>query len=699
MSLAAFFRPRGVVVVGASTNPVGLGYGVARNLVEGGFPGAVHLVNPKGGTLFGKPLYRSVAEVPDPVDLAVVIVPAPATPQVLEACGQRGIRAAIVAAGGFREAGEAGARLEEQVVAVARRYGIRLIGPNCIGIIDTHLPLNTTFLAPPPPPRGEIAFLSHSGALAAAVIDWMQEQGMGFSRLVSLGNQADVSETDILPLVVKDPHTQVVTMYLESVADGRRFVEAARQASRQKPLVALKVGRYEAGQRAAASHTGALAGADRAFEAAFRRAGVLRANTLEEMFDWARALAWCSLPQGPQVAVLTNAGGPGVTAADAVEAHGLRLADLSPTTQARLRETLPPAASVRNPVDMLASASPEDYARSLRLLLDDAGVDMVLVILPPPPMFSAGAVARAMVPIIQTAEKPVVVTLMGDPLTREAQAHLRSARVPEYPFPERAAAALAALYRRAEALRRLEAEPLPVVGVNRDAARRALEGLAGGWLPPERVRALLTAYGIPLPAEGVAADAGQAVALAERIGYPVALKVISPDLPHKSEAGGVRLNLGDAQAVREGFAQMVATVRQAHPEARIEGALVQQMAPPGQEVIVGVVRDPLFGPLVMFGSGGVEVEALGDVAFALAPLTAPDREHLLTSTWAGRRLAGFRHIPPADREAVAEVLARLAQLAADFPQIAEMEINPLRVLAPGRGAVALDVRVRVGEGG
>ncbi len=419
------------------------------------------------------------------------------------------------------------------------------------------------------------------------------------------------------------------------------------------------------------------------------------------MFDWARALAWCPLPQGPRVAVLTNAGGPGVTAADALEAHGLRLADLSPATQTRLREALPPAASVRNPVDMLASASPEDYARSLRLLLDDEGVDMVLVILPPPPMFSAGAVARAMVPIIQTADKPVVVTLMGDPLIREAQAHLRSARVPEYPFPERAASALAALHRRAEALRRLEAEPLPVAGVNRDAARRALEGFAEGWLPPDRVRALLTAYGIPLPAEGMAADAEQAVALAERIGYPVALKVVSPDLPHKSEAGGVRLNLGDAQAVREGFAQMVAAVRQAHPDARIEGALVQQMAPPGQEVIVGVVRDPLFGPLVMFGSGGVEVEALGDVAFALAPLTAPDREHLLTSTWAGRRLAGFRHIPPADREAVAEVLARLAQLAADFPQIAEMEINPLRVLAPGLrrdsgwGAVALDVRVRV----
>ncbi len=694
MSLASFFQPRGVVVVGASTNPVGLGYGVARNLIEGGYPGAVHLVNHKGGTLFGRPLYRSVAEVPDPVDLAVIIVPAPAVPQVLEACGQRGIPAAIVAAGGFREVGAEGAALEAQVTAIARRYGIRLIGPNCIGVIDTHLPLDTTFLPPPPPPRGEVAFLSHSGALAAAIIDWMRGQGMGFSRLVSLGNQADVTETEMLPWVAQDPHTRVITLYLESVADGRGFVAAAREVARQKPLLAVKVGRYQAGQRAAASHTGALAGSEQAFEAAFRRAGVLRADTMEAMFDWARALAWAPLPQGPRVAVLTNAGGPGVTAADAVEAHGLTLAELQPATLEALRQGLPPAASVHNPVDMLASASPEDYARSLGLLLEDPGVDMVLIILPPPPMFSAGGVVKAMLPRLQTASKPAVVALMGEPLISEARAHLRAARVPDYPFPERAAAALAALYRRAQALRRLEHPPLSVP-VDRQAAAQALAGATPGWLPPHRAQALLRAYGLQLPAQGMATTAQEAAALAADLGYPVALKVVSPDLPHKSEAGGVRLNLNHPQAVQQGFTQMLKAVRQAHPQASIQGVLVQAMAPPGQEVIVGAVRDPLFGPLLMFGSGGVEVEGLGDVAFALAPLTQPDLEDLLQTTWAGRKLAGFRHLPPGDRQAVAQTLVRVAQLAADFPQIAEVEINPLRVLPPGQGALALDVRIRI----
>jgi len=698
MTLHTFFHPHGVVVIGASTDPTKLGYGVARNLLEGGFPGAVHLVNPKGGTLLGHPLYPSVADVPDPVDLAVILIPAPAVPPALEACGQRGIRAAIIASGGFRETGPQGAELEAACLEIAHRHGIRLLGPNCIGLVDTHLPLDTTFLPPPGPPTGDIAFVTHSGALAAAVIDWARGQGFGFSRLVSLGNQADVNETDILPIVAADEHTRAVTMYLESVAAGRRFVETARDVARRKPLIALKVGRSEAGQQAAASHTGALAGQERAFDAAFRRAGVLRADRVQQMFHWAQALAWQPLPRGDRVLILTNAGGPGVTAADAVAAEGLRLARLTPQTEALLRDLLPPAASVHNPVDMLASASPQQYARALQLGLSDPGVDMVMVILPPPPMFSAGAVARAMIPLIQTADKPVVVVPMGAPLVAEAVAHLRAARVPEYRFPEDAASALGALYRRARWLQTADQPPLqPVDEAAVSEARRLLEEDATpseGWLPPQTVRALLAAYGIPTPAEAVAHSAAEAARLAAEIGFPIALKVISPDIPHKSDAGGVLLGLTSAEAVASGYEAMLSRLRAAFPQARLEGALVQQMAAEGQEVIVGSVRDPLFGPLVMFGSGGVEVEGLGDVAFALAPLTAADRDHLLAATWAGRKLAGFRHLPPADRAAVEDVLARLAQLAADFPTLTEIEINPLRVLPAGQGALALDARAR-----
>ena len=697
-SLSLFLNPKSVVVVGASTKPTKLGYGVAYNLIAGGFPGKVYLVNPKGGTLLGHPLYASVDDLPEPVDLAVILIAAPAVPPVLEACGRKGIKAAIIASGGFRETGAQGAALEEACVEIARRHGMRLIGPNCIGVVDTHLPLDTTFLPPPGPPVGEVGFLTHSGALAAAVIDWARGAGVGYSRLVSLGNQADVNETDILPIMAEDKHTKAVAMYLESVAAGERFVRTARAVSQKTPLVALKVGRYEAGKRAAASHTGALAGSEEAFNAAFRRGGVLRAATVEQMFQWARTLAWAPLPRGNRLLILTNAGGPGVTAADAAEENGLTLARLTLQSRELLAEFLPPAASLNNPVDMLASASPEDYARALSIALGDPGVDMVMVILPPPPMFSAGAVARAVIPLIQTSEKPVAVVPMGHDLIAEAVAHLRAAKVPEFRFPEDAASALGVLYRRTRWLETASEEPLRPVG---EAQKRAAEqilaehaNLREEWLPQSAVKGLLRLYGIPFPKEKIARTAAEAAQAAAEIGFPVAIKVVSPDIAHKSEVGGVALGLNSAAEVERAYAEMMERLRAAAPQARITGVLVQQMVPEGQEVIVGAVRDPLFGALAMFGSGGVEVEGLGDVAFSLAPLTPSDREHMLASTWAGRKLAGFRNLPPADKDAVRDVLARFAQLVADLPQIAEAEINPLRVLR--QGALALDVRIRVG---
>ena len=449
MSLTPFFSPKGIAVIGASQDPVKLGYGLARNLVQSNYPGVVHFVNPKRGSLLGRPMYASVTEVPDPVDLAVLLIPAPAVPQALRECAQRGILAAIVASGGFRETGPEGAALEAEILAIAHQHGIRMLGPNCIGLLDTHLPLDATFLPPPGPLPGDVAFVSHSGAICAAVIDWARGQGFGLSRLVSLGNQADVNETDVLAPVAADRFTRVLTLYLESVSDGRRFVEQASQVTRSKPVVALKVGRFASGQRAAASHTGALAGQEHAFNAAFRRAGVIRAETSEELFDWARALAWCPPPAGRAIAVLTNAGGPGVTAADALESNGLTLANLAPETTAALRQLLPPAASLQNPVDMLAAASPEQYASGLKILLDDPGVHGVMIILPPPPMHTAGAVAKAVIPIIQSSSKPVTIALMGERLIQEAVEHFRAARVPEYRFPERDAAALAILAERA----------------------------------------------------------------------------------------------------------------------------------------------------------------------------------------------------------------------------------------------------------
>ena len=724
-SLIPFFEPRGVALFGVSTNPAKLGYGTAQNLANSGYPGAIHFVNPKGGTLFGRPIYRDISEAPDPVNLAVILVPPGAVPAILEACGARGIPAAIIASGGFRESGPDGALLEDACLAIARRHNMRLIGPNCIGLLDTHLPLDTSFLPPPAPPTGEIAFISHSGAICAAIIDWSRGQGFGFSRLVSLGNQADVTETDVLPAVAADAHTRVIVLYLESISDGRRFVEIARQITTIKPIVVLKAGRTEAGKQAAASHTGALAGREAAFDAALRRAGVHRAETAEQMFDWARALAWSPsaelgirnsesnlhsarhIPHSPfRVAVLTNAGGPGVIAADAIEANGLGLAVLSQETENRLRDLLAPAASVSNPVDMLASAAPDQYAQSLRLLLEDEAVDAVLLILPPPPMFSAGAVARAIMPLIQTTGKPVVVSLMGHGLVQEALAFLRAAKIPTYTFPETAASALAVVSRQNSVSSELysvtSGQPVEELSSRIQTLHPALDILhstshilnpAAGWLSQEILFQLFATYGIQTPAYQIVSSAAEATAAANEMGYPVAMKVTAPELTHKSDIGGVRLNLRDEDEVAAAFHELAELNCGLRAQGSRLTVLIQQMVPAGQEVIVGVTRDAQFGPLLMFGSGGVEVEGLEDVAFVLAPANEMEARHLLEETWAGRKLAGYRGIPPTDEAATIAAILGLGRLAADYPQLTEIEINPLIVLE--RGAIAVDGRARL----
>jgi acetyltransferase len=693
-SLLAFFLPRGVVIIGASSNPAKLGYGVARNLVNSGYDGAIHFVSQKTGNLFGRPIYTSLNEIPDPVDLAVLIVPAPGVLEALQACVRRSIRAVIIVSSGFREAGPEGETLEAEILRVARINKIRLIGPNCIGLLDTHLPLDTTFLPPPMPTAGDVAFISQSGAICAAIIDWARGQGFGFSLLISLGNQADVNETDMLSAVVEDEHTRVLTLYIESISDGQRFIAEANRVAQRKPVLALKVGRFASGQRAAASHTGAMAGQDAAYEAAFRKAGVFRAATSEEMFDWASALACCPLPQGRRMAVLTNAGGPGVIAADALEIHGLSLAELGPETRQALASRLPPASGLHNPIDMLASASPEVYADCLRLLLADPGVDGVLAILPPPPMYPAESVADALIPLIHASPKPVVVALMGEQLIQKAAMRLRAARVPEYRFPERAASALAVLAKRAEFLDKQTLKVSQTFRVSKTAARAALvDAPSGRFLDPELVDCLMAAYGIPTAPVKLARTEAEAAKIASELGFPVVLKIASPDIPHKSDMGGVLLGIEAPEAAAEAFRTVIGRACLAKPDAKIEGVYIQHQLPDGQEVILGASRDTQFGALMMFGSGGVEVEGLKDVAFALAPLTPFEADDMLRRTWAGRKLAGFRSIARADGEAVKDVLLRLSQLVYDFPEIAEIEINPLRVLS--RGAVAVDVRVKL----
>lgn len=689
-ALDLFFHPRGVVLIGASRDQHKLGYGIARNLAGGGFAGAVHFVNPKAmGPLLGRSVYSSLADVPDPVDLAVLLVPAGVVPDRLAECGRRGIRAAIIVSGGFREAGPVGADLEAQCVSIAGDHGIRLMGPNCIGIIDTHLGFNTTFLAPPGPETGDVAFVSHSGAMCAAVIDWSAGRGFGLSRLVSLGNQADIDEVEALAMVADDPKTRVIMMYLESVTEGESFVELAGRIT--KPVVALKVGRREGGRKAVVSHTGALAGREEAYRAAFRRAGVIRASNIEAMFDAARVLAWAPLPSGRRTAVLTNAGGPGVTTADAVEADGLLLAELSDATRQLLAESLPAGAGLLNPIDMLASAAPQDFGRSLQILLAAPEVDGVVVVIAPPPMFASVQVVEALVDVIGPSPKPVMVAVLGDRTVGPAADRLREARIPEFRFPERATAAMAVLVDRAENLASTAGSPPVPAGVDRDRAARLLARATSGWMGPAQSADLVAAYGIAGPS-GLAADTSdEAIEALFALGGPVALKIDHPGVVHKADRGGVRLGVSSPDEVRKAFADLADG--SASGPARV---FVQRMVGTGQDVIIGGVRDSQFGPLIMFGSGGVEVEGLEDVEFALAPLTLADVDHLLAGTWAGRRLSGYRTIPPGDITAVEAALFRIGRLISDHPNIEEIEINPLRVLSPGAGALALDVRVRVG---
>jgi acetyl coenzyme A synthetase (ADP forming)-like protein len=693
-TLGHFFNPRSVAIIGASRDSHKLGYGVVRNLRDYHYRGEIYPVNPHAREVLGYPCYPSISETPKPVDLAVVVVPAEYVITTIAECGAAGVPAAIVVSGGFSEAGPQGEARERELQQVAAEYNIRLLGPNCIGTIDTHTPVNTTFVVGMPR-TGDIAFVSQSGAVVAAVIDWARGAGVGFSRMVSLGNGADVDETELLAEMAGDPQSRVITGYLEGVADGRAFLDVATQAARKKPLVMLKVGRGEGGARAVASHTGALAGSAEAYDAAFRKAGILRANSLEELFDWARALAWQPLPKGNRVAVLTNAGGPGILAVDALEAAGLALAPLTETTHQYLASRCPPYASVRNPVDILAGSGPGTYARALDALLADETVDAAVVIQAPQDWFYPTSLAEVVGEVAAGSRKPVLACIMGLASTADALNILHRRRVPNYAFPERVASTLAAMLARQ---RWLASPPEPVGGpfaVDSEAARTAIAGARAGGervLDGSATASLLRAYGIPLPADSLATTATEAAALADGIGYPVVLKVVSPHITHKSDVGGVVPGLQNAEAVRQGFDRLMAAVQGHQPHARVLGVMVQKMVPAGQEVILGWKRDPQFGPLLLAGSGGTEVELVRDVAVEIAPLTRGEAERMLAATLAGRRLDGWRGSPPADRQAVIDVLLRLSQMALDLPSIAELEINPLRVFSAGHGAVAVDAR-------
>ena len=705
--LELFFNPNGVAIIGASTNPLKLSHGVVRNLKNCGYQGPIYPVNPKGDEILGLRVYPSIVEVPDPIELAVIMIPAPYVPATLEECGQRGIKAVIVITGGFREAGADGAAKELQLKEIANRYGMRLIGPNCVGVMDTHLPLDTTFITAMPRP-GRIGFVSHSGAICGGTTDWALEVSVGYSRIASLGNQLDVDIADGIRMMQSDPDTHVISVYAEGLPDGRRFIDAATPVFRDKPIVMLKAGLTSSGTRAVASHTGALAGDEQAYLAACHRAGVVVVDSLQEQNDLAIALATQPLPQGNRVAILTNAGGPAALAADELDRGGLVMANLEAETIEKLKTATPRGAQLANPVDMLGGPRAEMYNTAGRILLEDPNVDMLMAIFVPQAITPVDEVVANVVMSTDAPAsadtKPVVCCLLGGQSITAAARFLNESDVPFYQDPNRAARALCGLRRYAELRVRPDLTPQPIEDVDTEAARAALAGAwqktGAGFLDAERSAAVAAAYGIAVPGSGLAKTAGEAVALAASLGYPLAMKLIAEDVIHKADVGGVVLNLQDAAAVHESFETMAAAPTDHLAEnrrAEERRVMLQQMAPSGQEVILGAQRDAQFGPLLMFGMGGIYVEVLNDVAFRLAPLNARDAEHMVMETAAGQIMRGVRGQPARDITQVINTLRRVGQLVNDFPCISELDINPLIVLEDGAGVSAVDIRVAITE--
>lgn len=692
--LQALFAPGAVAVVGASRDPTKLGSLILRNIRRSGFPGPVYPINPRARQIQGLPAYPRVTAVPGPVDLAVVVVPRDAVLPVIEDCAARGTLAAIIITAGFRESGPVGAAAEEALVQVARAAGMRILGPNCLGVIDTLTPLNASFAARMPMPNG-IALVSQSGALGTAILDWSAARQLGFSKFVSLGNEADITESDLLDLWETDESVRVAAAYLEAIPDGGHFRTAACRFNRRRPLVVLKAGRTEAGARAATSHTGALAGSDAAYAAAFHQTGTLRVDTLEALFDAALAFSTQPLPEGRGLTIVTNAGGPAVVATDAASAEGLTLAPPGERTRQRLRSILPSSASITNPIDILGDADARRYRQVLEVVQADPATGAILTILTPQLKTEVEETAGVIAAARAEESRPIVASFMGGPGVRSGVDLLARSGIPNYPFPERAVGALAALARYADWRRRPPGEVRRFTVDRERVAAVLMEARRQGWstLDAYHTAAVVAAYGIPVPRGDLARDAEEAARLASAIGFPVVLKVVSPDIIHKSEVGGVRTGLGTAEDVRRAFTEIKAAVSRKVPTARIEGIAVWAMAPPGIETIVGLALDPTFGHLLLFGLGGIHVEILRDVTYRLVPVTDLDAEEMTREIRAAPVLAGTRGQPPADRAAITAVIERVSQLAVDFPVIRELDLNPLIVYPEHHGAVAVDARL------
>ncbi len=705
-SMRPFFKPQSVAVVGASRKPSSIGYRIMEGLVLSRFQGCIYPVNPKAKVICSMRAYARVQDIPEPVDLAVIVVPRDLVMGAIDDCAARGVRTLIVISAGFAETNDEGRALQDALVAKVRGYGMRMIGPNCLGLLnsDPAVSLNASF-SPIFPPHGTVAMSSQSGALGLAILALAKRLNLGLSTFVSIGNKADVSGNDLLQYWEGDDETNVILLYMESIKNPRRFARIARRVSRSKPIVCVKGGRTSAGRRAAGSHTAALAAADTPVEALFNQTGVIRCDTLEEMFDLAAALSAQPLPQGNRVGIVTNAGGPGILCSDACESGGLVVPELSDAIKSQLQAFLPAAAAVGNPVDMIASAPPDHFKQTVERVLASDEIDMLIVIYIPVGTAVNAAVDQAIEEGVAAAreqgaeQKPVLACLMVEEGTHAPLRVGKNEAMPVYPFPESAARVFSKIGQYASWLR----EPVGMIPEftdiethrARSICQEALRSRGTGWLSTEETLNVLKAYRLPVGDGGLARSADEAVEVANQVGYPVAVKLASLTIVHKSDMGGVHLKLKSADEVRKAYNEIEERLKATDQLDAMEGVLVQPMVAGGVEVMVGVTNDPVFGPLVAFGLGGVHVEILADICFRVTPLTDQDVDKMIHEIRGHRLLEGYRGHPPADIEAIKEVLLRISLLVEDIPEILELDLNPIFALEPGKGCRIVDARIQV----
>jgi acetate---CoA ligase (ADP-forming) len=694
MGFDKLLRPASVAVIGASANRSKVGNNVLLNILQGGYEGEVYPVNPSADTIEGKTCYKNVSDIPGPVDLAVIVIKRDLVIPMLRACAQKGVKAVIIITAGFGETGEEGRKLQKEIMQIVRQNRMTMMGPNCLGLINPWHKLNASFgqgLGTP----GPIALISQSGALITAIQDLAADENIGFSMLASLGNKASLDEVTFLQNLQADTNTKVVAAYLEDIARGQEFMRIAEQVNKTKPVIVLKSGRTASGAKAASSHTGSLAGADRAYDSAFERSGVIRADSIEHLFDIATALAYQPLPKGDRVAVVTNAGGPGIMMTDALEMVGLTMATLDDATEKKLLELLPPAASAHNPVDVLGDATGAMYGKTIEILLTSDSVDSLIVILTPQKMTDAAGTAQAIADAAAKADKPVFGCFMGASIVAEGVSLLRSNNIPQYAVPERAANAM----REMVAYSNYKTRPLRVVdrfAVNKIPAIKTIKACINRGvyeIGEFEAKTIMEAYSFIVPPGTLATSVDEAVRFADEVGYPVAMKISSPDILHKSDVGGVKIGLANAQAVEDAFELMMLRIKRKKPEAQLRGVLVEKMILGGREVILGMKKDPQFGPMLMYGLGGIFVEVLKDVAFGLAPITEDECYKIIESTRSYKLLLGARGQKPVDISLIVSNMQRLSQLVVDFPEIDEVDINPLKVGQTGDNAYVVDARI------